>query len=461
MVTIVDDAPHPRILFEEVPDAVFAELAPLAGTAQRVSRDASIHASDWDLLVTSAPDAGRRDKSLHVLSFGAEELDRTTLNSDSRQMTRGHETQARRGVVAEGLDQTLCDLVRRTIVDQISEDAKSTWVIGVGWDDSMRTEDLAGTVVPLVHIGQERYVYALERRRRNNVKGSALCWALPARTVGHREWLLYVLDRLRTDDPDRFPSDPDWQSRDTWAPPALAKAMHQLSAHDAETESVLKRMQERREALVREVSDLAVSASAGVWRLLNSQGDELVSATIDVLTDLGFRVRNMDGHHDEKTGAKLEDLRVTDPDDPEWECLVEVKGYTKGAKVRDISQIVGRPSVHYAAEEGHVPSTVWHVVNTFLATDPTARPDAVPSDLDLQPLTDAGGALIDTRDLFRAWRDTKIGAVAADDVRRSMRTAVTRWSGLGPPASSLPETAVLEIKTPKPVVNDEGVNQDA
>lgn len=116
---------------------------------------------------------------------------------------------------------------------------------------------------------------------------------------------------------------------------------------------------------------------------------------------------------------------------------MEVKGYTKGAKVTDVSQIAGRPSVAYAVEQGKAPDAVWHIVNGWRTKDPTTRERAIPNDLDLEPLTRADGCLIDTRDLFRAWREVQEGRATADGVREAMREAVTRWSW-APDLATLP-----------------------
>jgi hypothetical protein len=431
---VTADVPRPRILFENVPDDVYDELAPLAGTAKRIDEDAPIHPSDWDLLVTFHWNAAARDESLHVLSFGAYSLDMVELGGGaSTALFRGNKTHARGGGVAESASAELAGLVRRTVIEHISNsDERETWVFSRGMPSSFAREtvacgDLDGRCDPLVHIGQERFVYALHRTRTVEGERPARCWALPSETVGHREWLLYVLDELRTYDPGRFPSDPAWQTRATWATPELRDALVQRAQLEDEWTKAQEEFEQRRVASDDDVHAKTAAATSGPWRLLTAQGDDLVAAVAACLTDVGFTVRDMDDHHDETTGAKLEDLRVTDQDAPGWECLAEVKGYTKGAKVNDVPQVTGRPSVAYAAEHGHAPSSVWHVVNTFLATDPSTRPQAIPSDLDLQPLTDAGGALIDTRDLFSALRDVQTGAGRAADVRATLRRASTRW----------------------------------
>ena len=438
---VTGDAPHPRILFEDVPDEVYDELAPLAGTAKRINEEMPIHVSDWDLVVTFNWNAASRDASLHVLSFGARYLDMIDLGGGrSTSLHRGHSTHARGSAVADGVPAGLAGLVRRTVIEYINEsDERETWMFSRGEPSSHSREAVAcdnlnGHCDPLVHIGKERFVYALHRTR--TARGlvdidldvrPARCWALPAETIGHREWLLYVLDELRAYDPDRFPSDPAWQTRSTWATPELREALAQRVQLEDEWVKAQEEFERRGVAIDDEVRAKTESAASGPWRLLTAQGDELVTAVAECLTDLGFTVRDMDDHHDATTGAKLEDLRVTDPDDAGWECLVEIKGYSKGARVSDVPQVTGRPSVAYAAEHGYAPSCVWHVVNTFIATDPSTRPPAIPSEIDLQPLTDAGGALIDTRDLFAAWRDIKTGASPATHVRATMRKSLTRW----------------------------------
>lgn len=135
----------------------------------------------------------------------------------------------------------------------------------------------------------------------------------------------------------------------------------------------------------------------------------------------------MDDHHDAVTGAKLEDLRVSDPDVSDWIGLVEIKGYSKGAKVRDVAQVIGRPIVGFVKENGREPSAVWHVVNANRGEDPSSRALAIPDDRDLEALAQANGMLIDTRDLFRAARAVEARVWDAADVRRTLREARRRW----------------------------------
>ncbi|GEL48915.1 hypothetical protein CHO01_40310 [Cellulomonas hominis] len=67
-------------------------------------------------------------------------------------------------------------------------------------------------------------------------------------------------------------------------------------------------------------------------------------------------------------------------------------------------------------------------MNVQRGLDPSLRATALPSDVDLQALTDAPGALVDTRDLFHAWRAVVDGIAQPDDVRAGLRAALTRWT---------------------------------
>ncbi|MGW5721880.1 hypothetical protein ACWEVP_37300 [Amycolatopsis sp. NPDC003865] len=143
------------------------------------------------------------------------------------------------------------------------------------------------------------------------------------------------------------------------------------------------------------------------------------------LETLGFTVRDLDQVHPE--GQRREDLRVSNPDAPAWEAIVEVKGYTAGAKVNDLNRVL-RWQTHYVRENQRNPDALWHVVNAFRQTDPAARPIPIPDAGDLENLVEENGVLIDTRDLFRVQRDVETGSADRIAVRTSLRAATGRWT---------------------------------
>jgi len=422
----VYNEPRPRILFQSVPEGLASAFDDLPGTHTCFDGVSEVHASDHDLLVTfeSSPEL---DPSWHVLGFG---LGRIGINSGYLKR-RSPDNFARAAYVADNaVANDLGRLVQRTILEGLPEVPRATWA-AMEWSDYGADAypvsvdgDLGGRAMPLVHLGQEKTVYALVTER----PSGQLAWALPPETSGHRDWLLHVLQVLHKTDPSRFPGEPDWQAGTMWATPDLARAHKVKQDRIAERDRMVATADQEVALAEEEIQTSRNAASSGAWRMLTEDGDELVHAVQDALTMLGFDVEELDEEHHTKHGRRLEDLRATDPVVTDWESLVEVKGYAKGAKANDVHQVTQAPTTYFAIAHGRPPRTVWHVVNVQRGVDPSNRATALPSDADLQALTDAPGALIDTRDLFRAWRDVMTTTARAEDVRESLRNARTRWT---------------------------------
>lgn len=423
--------PRPRVLFEDVPDELLAELVQLVPSYTLTSSAQDVHEAEHDLLVTFADFAGRRAKHLHVLSFGAIHAGAAGPDNGRGSLQRSKQILAHEVSICPGASTAVAELLKSTVIPHIPEGRKSTWGLhypapqGMGPQGSS-TGDLEGRCTPLLHLGGEQFVYAFMNRRDGSSGGLHL--ALPGITQNPAQWLRLFLNLVGAIDPGSVPPEIEWKTSAQWSPPEVSGVVEDLQRLRQEHQEAIRMFHDREQALKDQLEDATKRADAGPGRLLAADGDELTDAVLCALQDLGFVVRDMDDHHDEKTGAKLEDLRVDDPSAPDWHCLAEVKGYTKGAKVNDVSQITGRPVAAYTKETGDFPSSVWHIVNAWRGTPPSTRVVAIPNDDDLKPLTDAGGALIDTRDLFEAWRDIRAGKVDAGAVRASLRSALTRWT---------------------------------
>lgn len=427
MVNTFNAQPRPRVLFEDVPEEDLAELVQLVPSFKLISEAEEVHETEYDILVTFAAHAGQRDNHLHVLSFGAT----TATGTNSHAFQRNNETLAHEVTISSGVPSATASLLKTTVIPHIAEGPKKIWGTLHFADNRWRTVltgDLVGRCSPLLHLGKEEFVYAFSNRRGDG----GLQLALPESTQRPAEWLRHFLDLVAEIDPDTVPPETEWKTSERWASPKVSRHVRDLKALKDEREAAFSEFRAREAALTEDLKIAAKEADEGPGRLLTADGDGLTAAVLEALTDLGFNVRDMDDHHDEKTGAKLEDLRIDDPSRPGWHCLAEVKGYGKGAKVNDVSQITGRPYAAYTKETGDFPSTVWHVVNAWRGTPPSTRPVAIPNVDDLQPLTNAAGALIDTRDLFEAWRDVQTGKADGDAVRTSLRSALTRWTYQAP-----------------------------
>lgn len=424
---VISDDP-PRILFWSVPEEVRTTFDGLPGTHAFVEGDAQVHETDFDLLVTFERTPVLAS-NWHVLGFGLEAAD--TRVDEHVELTRIVASHARHAYVAGGeVASSLRPFIERTILSGTTlpprlvwQAERVRWINGSEYRTPVDGGTFDGTVIPLVHVGAEEYVYAFIAQHR---EGQYL-WALPEHTTDHREWIVYVLEALHRVDPEKFPGSPDWQGGTDWATAALAQAHVALESEQADRERLITEADERVRAARDHVAAERASAAAGPWRLLTEQGDELVRAVRDAFDALGFHAIEFDQTHRDKRGRLLEDLRVTDPTAPDWEALVEVKGYSKGAKVTELAQVVGAPTNYYILEKGREPESVWHVVNVQKDRDPSLRDPIRFTDTDLQPLTEAHGAIIDTRDLFRAWRAVEDGTAEPAAVRASLREAVTRW----------------------------------
>lgn len=422
--------PRPRVLFEDVPDGELEELIRLVPSFKLTFEGEDVHETEYDILVTFAKDGGRRARHLHVLSFGA-----TGGPGDlNHTIQRSRETLANEVTISSGVSPAIAALLKSTVIPHIHDGKKPVWSV-VYQDKNAWRESYSGNLEdhcsPLLHLGKEEFVYSFSSRRGDN---GGLFLALPGITQRPAEWLRLFLDLVAEVDSDSVPPEVEWKTSERWSPPEVSGFVQDLRSLRDEREKALAEFEAREEALNAHLKLATQKADAGLGRLLTSDGEDLTAAVLKALTDLGFSVQDMDDHHDEKTGAKLEDLRVDEYSFPDWHCLAEVKGYGKGAKVNDVPQITGRPYAAYTKETGEFPSAVWHIVNAWRGKPPAARPIAIPNDDDLKPLTDVAGALVDTRDLFEAWRDVQAGKIDAGSVRASLRSALTRWTYQGPPA---------------------------
>ena len=227
----------------------------------------------------------------------------------------------------------------------------------------------------------------------------ATIWILPEYADPH-VWLEVALARWRRDNPTRFPFEVDWTQQVQWRTPAEVAALDDLEALATKRESLLAEIARREEQIQATLDDATAAADAAERRLLTTKSSELVEAVADALRSLRFDVHDMDDVHPES--QKLEDLRITHPEYPGWEAVVEIKGYGGGAQMNDILKIM-RFAQAYEREKDNPPSACWYVVNQLMGRDPTTRPKVLTSN-DTEVATfvnEWNAALIDTSHLFQ------------------------------------------------------------
>ena len=117
---------------------------------------------------------------------------------------------------------------------------------------------------------------------------------------------------------------------------------------------------------------------------------------------------------------RREDLRLTLEACPEWEAIVEVKGYPSGTKTNDSHQIRDHRE-RYIKEEGRSPDLTLWVANPYRRMDPSSRPAP---DQNVSDVAAAVGAVhVLSSNLYRQWALVKAGSIDAETVARSLINA--------------------------------------
>lgn len=234
--------------------------------------------------------------------------------------------------------------------------------------------------------------------RRND---EALGWILPSHEPISATWLRLFLERIHEDDPERVPQPPPrWEPWDT-ARVELLKARRE-ERYD-EFSSKLREFQDELASMGEEIEEEVRRANEeGLGLLLTADGEELKGAVATALSILDLQVTDVDGSLDPGDG-KREDLWVDHEDE---RVIIEVKGYTKGAKVSDLMRAKDYRLLHLQ-RQGFAPNRQWHVVNAFRTKEPDARQRLFEGHDDA--VKGFGGLIIDSRDLFRLVRAVERG----------------------------------------------------
>lgn len=437
----------PRILFLDAPPEAISAVEGVGGGYDQFATAAAddFHAFDFDLIVTFPTSPLHSDDltDTHVLAFGVESVSGrvktemiTGLSAPATVWVGRDDThssrQIRTATSAPGpWHEFSGDLEFNTALKTLSEQLLVRSIIDRLPDSNTREvwSDLPHDCAPLILVGPDGSHAPLAFLQVNGPDDARrLRLVLPAETTDYAAWLAAFLRLVRMVDPSSVPAGPDWRHEMAWAPPSLRRSLAAMEDIEQERERVLADLDKREAALTAEVSKALIAAQRGEHRLLTADGDELVEAVKGAFETLGFTVRDMDAELGPGE-PRLEDLQIRDADDPDWEALVEVKGYTKGAKANDVTQLTSRPAVQFAAQQGRAPRSLWFVANAWRDTHPASREQPLQSDpATVNTLEQSHGAVLDTRDLLRALQQVDSSAIETVRwIRQSLRAATGRW----------------------------------
>ena len=229
-------------------------------------------------------------------------------------------------------------------------------------------------------------------------------------------WFRAFLSELHESDPIGVPQAPPRLSQPSdWYTPQERN----LAARISQIKSEIERLSDEQVQLQTELVAEGERADRGIRRALWADGDELVAAIRDILTALGFAVRDMDEELSQGE-SRREDLRLTLQGYPGWEAMVEVKGYTSGTRTNDARQIREHRE-RYIREESRTPDlTVW-LSNPYRTTEPSSRPAP---DQNVKDAAETVGALhVLASDIYRQWALVGAGILEASAVVQSLVNA--------------------------------------
>ena len=229
-------------------------------------------------------------------------------------------------------------------------------------------------------------------------------------------WFRAFLCDVHRSDPIRVPQAPPRLSQPLdWYTPQERVLADRISQIELE----IQRLSNERHQLQTELVAEAGRADREIRRALWDDGDELVAAVRDILTDLGFAVRDMDAQLGQ-AGSKREDLRITLQGRPRWQGVVEVKGYTSGIRTNDARQIREHRD-RYSLEEGRPPDLTLWLSNPYRTRDPSSRPAP---DGNVKVAAEVAGAVhVLASDFYRQWALMAAGCLDADTVIQSLVNA--------------------------------------
>ncbi|MFE2513934.1 hypothetical protein ACFXG9_00860 [Streptomyces mirabilis] len=434
MPEYLGELPHPRILihgFEEESTLV-SHVQKIAPTVRLIQSNElfQIRQQEWDALITRGAITGQRD-SLCVFQVGGSPVGSTHgENGDQISVLAKFKSNATHFILPTALNSDIRSLVRDKLVPHIQERPINTiWSFQHGTGTPLLAPSSWANIEPFL-TDADGCVLAGRLKR-----GKKETWWIPDIGCNLVQWLSAAMEAWSLRDPSAFPIREEWKERDAWKMPAEKILDGQLKKVHEKIANTVKQLTKEAEELSAAIAEKSAEVDAQERLLLTAQGDELVDCVELTLSEFGFTVINVD-----KTistpGDRREDLRVTDPDDSDWTAIAEVRGYSRGAQLNDLLRL-SRFATRFVKETGTEPSSVWYMVNQEIKKDPDTRQTPLASNRDeVETFAESGGAVIDTRDLFRILTWFQAGEIDSATARQMLKTTTGRFTPENPRAAS-------------------------
>jgi hypothetical protein len=416
---------HPQVLVWGFPPDEFQAIEGVFTGAKRIFALDDAHQAEWDLLIARDQDLVQVKPDLFVIAFGGTvigwpaEIGRPTgtdrfvvrdLQEDPPKGRSRFRSVATKFEAPATVPARFLDLIADDLVPLLEGETSHSCLLGyTRTDEGISAPSFEIPGIESLIQGSDGATYAAHFRMRG---GKGWCLTLPL--GASPRWIAAAVSHWHTVDRKRFPGTLDWMSKTIkWLTPEELEAARRWAAATEASEAVKAAEKVAQD----EFYKAREAAAAGAFRLLTAGDRPLEEAVRDAFTDLGFMVHDMDQERPEDD--RLEDLRVSPPDRPEWVALVEIKGYLRSrGKAEDVINLTARFGRRFREAEKRDPDAYWYVVNHEMGVDPEARKLVFEgSDGELRSFASAGGLAIDTRDLFCLWRAVRLGNLSADEAR--------------------------------------------
>jgi hypothetical protein len=382
---------------------------------------AVLRAIEWDIVVSKATSVNGQGH-MHALAFGCRYVGALRFSRTPIEVNYLGQQPSQVMHVPDDLPDRLRPLIIGELIPYLQAQSHRPYLQLSG--EPLKFQ---GPVVPFVIDADKNMIAGAFEHRKDRWS-----WALPYVPEHPELWFAAALDDWHQRTPQLVPLSPGWTTREPWMTQDEIATRADLEALNLERMMITEKFNSRELELRSAQSAASAAADGGMRRLLTAQGESLVEATIEALRQLKFGVENVDENTSPGT-AKVEDLHLTDPDEPAWTNITEVRGYTGGAKVSDLQRI-GRFAALFLQRTGELPNSRWYLVNQFLAADPDTRhaPLAGAED-DVKEFAKDGGLVLDTRELFQLLRAVEAGRIDPAGARRLLRrsTGVFKFDVMG------------------------------
>jgi hypothetical protein len=447
MADVIPDAvlnrqPLPRVLLyvdDESLREAFQKLEPRCGVLHSVKNLSALALSEWDVFITDQPHFSRitpqgmshryvseiPPEILSIEMFGTSwgvsvadvlsDQPRKHISADvpiavisTRRNVPGKEAAA-----TVELDDRLSKLVRSNLLPVIS---RRHLQFGLTVEAHGAIASLMDDVDPLL-VGPANILLGAHIK---NPQGGDH-WLLPDDVLRVEDWSNYIFDDWGKRYPATFPNSTSWHDAAEWKTQQERVLAAALESAELQRAEILRPIDESIEVLRARLADSKVTGDAVERRLLTAQSDVLATAVTESLQELGFVVSESDNGNE---GNRVEDLQVTDPDDPAFIAAVEITGAKKGVKEEKVFRLNRHANVFTKNDAERRIPTQWLIANQHLGVAPSARHPLL-SNATIEHFEEIGALAIDSPALFVMMQASRDG-IDDGDIRSFIRELAGR-----------------------------------